>query len=141
MLYSRRCKVDFSQIRQHAVQETLQSRIAGALGQLSQATQILNESQDLEYTNQIDDLLEDIVRQQNDIADKHEAWADINGDISKTVRLGITEGVTKAATARCVPHITRYAGPWLIVPWPLPSCAFAFEVPLFEPFVAHTSTT
>jgi hypothetical protein len=85
-----------------AVQETLQSRINGALGQLTHATQVLNDTTGLDHTSQIDDLLEDIVRQQKEIATQHEALADQLGDTSRTVMLGINEGLTKTATARCV---------------------------------------
>lgn len=82
------------------LQESLQHKITGALGQLSQATQILNESADYE-TTALDGLLEDIIRQQNAIAHEHEAWAEMNGDLSQTVRLGITSGITQVATQRC----------------------------------------
>jgi hypothetical protein len=128
-----------AQIRQQSMQEAFQSRTASALRQLAQATQTLNGSQDLEHTNQIDTLLEDIVRQQNDLAEKHEAWADLNGDISKTVQLGITEVISKAAPARCVPHVTLHVRAWLIVPLPCASCASG--VPFCEPLVVHTSPT
>ena len=86
------------------MQESLQHKITGALGQLSQATQILNETADYE-TTQLDDLLEDIIRQQNAIADKHEAWAEMNGDQSQTVRLGITSASRATATQRCAPPL------------------------------------
>lgn len=91
------------------MQETLQSRINGALDQLAEATQILNDTPDLDYTTQIDELLEDIVRQQNEIAEKHEAFNTLNGDTSRTLNLGIHQGVTRDATARCAHSRTRAA--------------------------------
>jgi hypothetical protein len=85
-----------------AVQETLQSRIHGALDQLSHATQVLNDTSGLDQTTQIEDLLEDIVRQQKEIATQHDVWAaEQLGDTSRTIKLGISEGVTKTASTRC----------------------------------------
>lgn len=88
------------------LQESLQQKITGALGQLSRASELLSTQPDLAGTTQLEDLLEEVIRQQNDIADKHEAWAEaVGGDATRTVRLpGITEGF-KAASHRCAIHI------------------------------------
>lgn len=58
----------------------------------------------MEQTEQMDELLEDIVRQQNEINAKHGALADIVGDKGDTVQLGIQEGVTRTAMLRCAHH-------------------------------------
>jgi hypothetical protein len=85
------------------VQDSLQGRITGALEQLSQVTNLLNDkpTHDLEQSTQLEDLLNDIIRQQNEIANGHETWAELQGDTAYTVQLGINETVTKEATSRC----------------------------------------
>ena len=91
------------------MQEHLQSRIAGALGQLSQATHILNETSTakVDHSNQIEHLLDDIIRQQNEIARSHEHWTELNGELSGTLQLGITDDVSLVAASRCVHRQAR----------------------------------
>jgi hypothetical protein len=73
------------------------------LGQLSHASQCLNGTPDaaLHYTTQIDELLDDIVRQQKEIAQRHEAWLDQYGDTTQTVQLDITQAISTVAYSRC----------------------------------------
>jgi hypothetical protein len=84
------------------VQASLQDQINGALGQLDHVSSLLNTNPDLAATNQLDDLLEQVIKAQEEIADKHRQWSDLTGgDASRTVQLGITGGITRAATTRC----------------------------------------
>jgi hypothetical protein len=86
-----------------SLQDDLQAQITGALGQLSRASELLAADADPAATAQLDDLLDEVIRQQNEIADKHAAWADATGaDASRTMNLGITGAVTRHATQRCV---------------------------------------
>ena len=84
------------------LQDDLQAQITGALGQLSRASALLTTHTDPAATAQLDDLLDEVIRQQNEISDKHSAWADATGaDASRTMNLGITGAVTRQATQRC----------------------------------------
>jgi hypothetical protein len=84
------------------LQENLQQQITGALGQLSRASQLLTSHPELAGTAQLDEMIEEVIRQQNEIADKHDAWADATGgDASRTMHLGIEQGMTKQVTQRC----------------------------------------
>lgn len=96
------CNFHFFVTLPHALQDDLQAQITGALGQLSRASALLTSHNDPAATAQLDDLLEEVIRQQNEISDKHAAWADATGaDASRTMNLGITGAVTRQATQRC----------------------------------------
>lgn len=84
------------------LQDDLQAQITGALGQLSRASELLTTHADPSATAQLDDLLDEVIRQQNEISDKHAALAELTGgDASRTMNLGITGAVARQATQRC----------------------------------------
>jgi hypothetical protein len=82
------------------MQAAIQAEITGALEQLSRASDLLSAQDDPSSTAQLDNLLEDIIRQQNEIAEKHAAWADATG-ASRSMNLDTTGALTAQLTQRC----------------------------------------
>ena len=88
------------------MQEAIRLDISTALAELSCAARLLDETPDVDNTTQIDDVLEELIFKQNEVAAKYESWArESGGGSRRTTRLGVTQGTARAATQRC-PHLT-----------------------------------
>jgi hypothetical protein len=93
------------------LQEALQQSITDALEQLDHASALLSAIPDcaLGSSTAVDDLLEDIIKKQNDIAQRHEAWADAHGELTQTIKADVSRGFTKALHSRCAPRFFCFA--------------------------------
>jgi hypothetical protein len=108
------------------VQDDLQTKINGALGELADASAMLHD--DKEHSRKIDELLESIIKKQNDIASKQGAWAEVHGDVSQSMPLAVSGTVHDTATTRCAlpaPPLCTDPCALLLHPRASPLCAAA----------------